>query len=123
MEGIRVRLLSAGGAEAEGPSPARIEIVSCPTEITSGNGLARKIEARGVPFADSPLLFVGGNGVLEVTPEGYVSPLREGVGKVTVISRQDESVRKSLSISVVAPRMRLAGDGIRLDGSGNIRLT
>ena len=62
--------------------------------------------------------------MLEVTPDGRILPLKEGVGKVNVVATIKTSIYKTLTIAVVPPRIRLTtGGGMRLDGKGNIRLT
>ena len=60
---------------------------------------------------------------LEVTPDGRIIPLAEGMGKVNVVATVKTSIYKTLTIAVVPPRIRLTGGGMRLDGKGNIRLT
>jgi hypothetical protein len=105
-------------------APTRLEITDYPKEVTLGNNELPRIEAKALPaFGIGSLLFIGGDGVLEVTPDGRITPLKEGVGRVNVVATVKTSIYKTLSIAVVPPRMRLTGTGIRLDGSGNIRLT
>ena len=105
-------------------APTRLEITDYPKEVTLGNRELPCIEAKALPaFGIGSLLFIGGDGVLEVTPDGRITPLKEGVGRVNVVATVKTSIYKTLSIAVVPPRMRLTGTGIWLDGSGNIRLT
>jgi hypothetical protein len=105
-------------------APTRLEITDYPKEVTLGNRELPRIEAKALPaFGIGSLLFIGGDGVLEVTPDGRITPLKEGVGRVNVVATVKTSIYKTLSIAVVPPRIRLTGTGIRLDGSGNIRLT
>ncbi len=81
------------------------------------------VEMVGSLFAD--LITACGNvrDALEVTPDGRIVPLKEGVGKVNVVATVKTSIYKTLTIAVVPPRIRLTGGGMRLDGKGNIRLT
>ncbi len=105
-------------------APTRLEVTDCPKEVTLGNAERPRIGAKALPaFGIGSLLFIGGDGVLEVTPDGCITPLKEGVGRVNVVATVKTSIYKTLTIAVVPPRIRLAGGGMRLDGSGNIRLT
>lgn len=105
-------------------TPTRLEITDCPKEVTLGNQQLPRIEAKALPaFGIGSLLFIGGDGVLEVTPDGRIAPLKEGVGRVNVVATVNTSIYKTLTIAVVPPRIRLTGGCMRLDGKGNIRLT
>lgn len=106
-------------------APTRLEVTDSPKEVTLGNQRRPRIEARALPaFGIGSLLFVGGGDVLEVTPDGHIVPLNEGVGKVNVVATVKTSIYKTLTIAIVPPRMRLTtSGGMRLDGKGNIRLT
>lgn len=116
-----VGLLSSQNVAAS----TRMEVTDCPKEVTLGNEQRPRIEAKALPaFGIGSLLFVGGGDVLEVTPDGRILPLKEGVGKVNVVATVKTSIYKTLTIAVVPPRIRLTtGGGMRLDGKGNIRLT
>lgn len=105
-------------------APIRLEVTDCPKEVTLGNEQRPRIEARALPaFGLGSLLFMGGDDVLEVTPDGRIVPLKEGVGRVNVVATVKTSIYKTLTIAVVPPRIRLTTGGMRLDGKGNIRLT
>ena len=105
-------------------APTRLEVTDCPKEVTLGNQQRPRIGAKALPaFGIGSLLFVGGGDVLEVTPDGCIVPLKEGVGKVNVVATVKTSIYKTLTIAVVPPRIRLASGSMRLDGKGNIRLT
>lgn len=106
-------------------APTRLEIKDCPKEVTLGNEQRPRIDARALPaFGLGSLLFVSNSDALEVTPDGRLVPLKEGVGRVNVVATMKTSIYKTLTIAVVPPRMRLTtGGGMRLDGKGNIRLT
>ena len=116
-----VGLLSSQNVAA----PTRLEVTDCPKEVTLGNRQRPRIEAKALPaFGIGSLLFVGGGDELEVTPDGRILPLKEGVGKVNVVATIKTSIYKTLTIAVVPPCIRLTtGGGIRLDKEGNIRLT
>lgn len=103
--------------------PTRIDVKS-PTEITVSNMAQPRIEAQTLPkFGLGGVLFIGDNKALEVTPDGRITPLALGVSKVNVVASGNTRLFKQLLIAVVPPRMRMAEGNIRLDGSGNIRLT
>lgn len=106
-------------------APTRLEINDYPKEVTLGNEQRPRIEARALPaFGLGSLLFVSNSDALEVTPDGRIVPLKEGVGRVNVVATVKTSIYKTLTIAVVSPRMRLTtSGGMRLDGKGNIRLT
>ena len=99
-------------------------VVKSPTEITLTNLAQPQIEAHILPkFGLGGVLFISDNKALEITPDGKISPLAVGVSRVNVVATGNTSLYKQLLIAVVPPRMRMAGDSIRLDGNGNIRLT
>lgn len=98
--------------------------VKSPTEITLTNLAQPQIEAHILPkFGLGGVLFISDNKALEITPDGKITPLAIGVSRVNVVATGNTSLYKQLLIAVVPPRMRMAGDSIRLDGNGNIRLT
>lgn len=98
--------------------------VKSPTEITLTNLAQPQIEAHILPkFGLGGVLFISDNKALEITPDGKITPLAVGVTRVNVVATGNTSLYKQLLIAVVPPRMRMAGDSIRLDGNGNIRLT
>lgn len=98
--------------------------VKSPTEITLTNLAKPQIEAHILPkFGLGGVLFISDNKALEITPDGKITPLAVGVSRVNVVATGNTSLYKQLLIAVVPPRMRMAGDSIRLDGNGNIRLT
>lgn len=104
--------------------PVRLE-VKAPGEVTVCNMQQPRAEAHILPrFGLGGVLFISDNTALEITPDGKITPLAEGVGKVTVVATGNTELYKQIRIAVVPPRVRLASDGgIRLDGNGNIRLT
>ena len=98
--------------------------VKSPTEITLTNLAQPQIEAHILPkFGLGGVLFISDSKALEITPDGKITPLAVGVSRVNVVATGNTSLYKQLLIAVVPPRMRMAGDSIRLDGNGNIRLT
>lgn len=106
-------------------APLRIDVADYPATITSTNTVPQKIAARLFPrFGIGSVLFIGDHQAVEVTPDGFVTPVRPGASKVNAVATSDTSVYKSLCIEVVPPRLRLAAPGaLRLDSKGNIRLT
>lgn len=106
-------------------APLRIDVADYPATITSTNTVPQKIAARLFPrFGIGSVLFIGDHQAVEVTPDGFVTPVRPGASKVNAVATSDTSVYKSLCIEVVPPRLRLAApSALRLDSKGNIRLT
>lgn len=106
-------------------APLRIDVADYPATITSTNTVPQKIAARLFPrFGIGSVLFIGDHQAVEVTPDGFVTPVRPGASKLNAVATSDTSVYKSLCIEVVPPRLRLAAPGaLRLDSKGNIRLT
>lgn len=106
-------------------APLRIDVADYPATITSTNTVPQKIAARLFPrFGIGSVLFIGDHQAVEVTPDGFVTPVHPGASKVNAVATSDTSVYKSLCIEVVPPRLRLAAPGaLRLDSKGNIRLT
>lgn len=106
-------------------APLRIDVADYPATITSTNTVPQKIAARLFPrFGIGSVLFIGDHQAVEVTPDGFVTPVRPGASKVNAVATSDTSVYKSICIEVVPPRLRLAAPGVlRLDSKGNIRLT
>lgn len=104
--------------------PVRLE-VKAPGEVTVCNMRQPRIEAQTLPkFGLGGVLFISDNKALEITPGGKITPVAEGIGKVTVVATGNTELYEQIQIAVVPPRVRLSSDGgIRLDGSGNIRLT
>ena len=83
-----------------------------------------QIEAQTLPkFGIGGVLFISDNKALEITPDGKITPLAEGVSRVNVVATGNTSLYKQLLIAVVPPRIRMAGESMRLDANGNIRLT
>ena len=103
--------------------PTRLEVKSL-TEITLTNMAQPQIEVQTLPkFGLGGVLFIGDNKALEITPDGKITPLAVGVSKVNVVATGNTSLYEQLIIAVVPPRIRMAGESMRLDGNGNIRLT
>lgn len=106
-------------------APTRLEIDYCPPYITLGNPIRPRIKAHALPaFGFGSLLFMTDNTVVALTPDGQITPIKEGVGIVHVVATANTSIYKTLQIAIVPPRMRLsASSAVRLDGNGKIRLT
>lgn len=104
--------------------PVRLE-VKAPGEVTVCNTRQPRIEARILPkFGLGGVLFISDNKALEITPDGKITPVSEGTGKVTVVATGNTGLYEQILIAVVPPRARIGTDGgLRLDGEGNIRLT
>lgn len=105
--------------------PLRVDILSAPQTVTLTNPVRRQIRARLFPhFGLGSVLCIGDHQALEVSPDGFITPLRPGRSYVNAVATSDTSVYKRLCIEVVPPRCRLTASGaLRLDADGNIRLT
>lgn len=104
--------------------PIQIEVKKSLKQITLTNMSQPKLEAETLPkFGLGGVLFISDSKALEITPDGKITPLAPGVSRVNVVATGNTSLYKQLLIAVVPPRIRMAGDKIRLDGNGNIRLT
>lgn len=106
-------------------APLRVDIIDAPHTVTLSNPVRQKIRARLFPhFGIGSVLCIGDHRALEVSPDGFITPLRPGRSYVNAVATSDTSVYKQLCIEVVPPRLRLAASGaLRLDAKGNIRLT
>lgn len=107
--------------------------VDTPAPITLRNPVPRFIEARVLPAgALQNIIFQAYGGAAGsacgqsafVAPDGRILPLAPGVTLVNVIPTGGTRFYKTVEVRVVAPALRLAAPGaLRLDASGNIRLT
>ena len=106
-------------------APLRVDIISAPQSVTLANTVRQQIRARLFPrFGLGSVLCIGDHQALEVSPDGFITPLRPGRSYVNAVATSDTSVYKTLCIDVVPPRCRLSAAGaLRLDGKGNLRLT
>ena len=61
--------------------------VKAPGEVTVCNMRQPRIEAQTLPkFGLGGVLFISDNKALEITPDGKITPVAEGIGKVTVVA-------------------------------------
>lgn len=99
--------------------------VDTPAPITLRNPVPRFIDARVLPAgALQNIIFQAYGGAAGVEPDGRLLPFRPGVTRVHVIPAGGTRFYKTVEVRVVAPALRLAAPGaLRLDASGNIRLT
>lgn len=117
---------------AAAPVPDGLRI-DTPGPITLRNPVPRFIEARVLPAgALQNIIFQAYGGAAGsacgqsalVAPDGRILPLAPGVTLVNVIPTGGTRFYKTVEVRVVAPALRLAAPGVlRLDASGNIRLT
>lgn len=98
--------------------------VEAPEYITLGNDTPQYIRPQVKPdgVAQNVVYQTRGD-IVEVEPDGRIVARSTGCGRVQVIPTQGTQHYKTLTIAVVPPRIRLSGDSLRLDNSGNIRLT
>lgn len=105
-------------------APLRIDIRRYPGSVTLTNAMLPKIDAALFPrFGLGSIFFYAENSAARITPDGEITPLEEGTAHIYTVATGNTAVYKSISIEVVPPRLRLAGDALRLDAEGNLRLT
>lgn len=105
-------------------APLRIDIRRYPGSVTLTNAMLPKIDAALFPrFGLGSIFFYAENSAARITPDGEITPLEEGTTHIYAVATGNTAVYKSISIEVVPPRLRLAGDALRLDAEGNLRLT
>ncbi|MCM1380118.1 MAG: hypothetical protein NC044_08590 [Prevotella sp.] len=106
-------------------APLRVDIISTPREVTLSNPVRQQIRARLFPrFGLGSVLCIGDHAALEVSPDGFVTPLRLGRSYVNAVATSDTSIYQRLCIDVVPPRLRLSASGaLRISAKGNLRLT
>ncbi len=105
-------------------APLRIDIQRCPGSVTLTNTMRPRIDAALFPrFGLGSIFFYAENSAARITPDGEIIPLEQGTAHIYAVATGNTSVYKSISIEVVPPSLRLAGDALRLDAEGNIRLT
>lgn len=98
--------------------------VEAPEYITLGNDTPQYIRPQVKPdgVAQNVVYQTRGD-IVEVEPDGRIMARSTGSGRVQVIPTQGTQHYKTLTIAVVPPRIRLSSGSLRLDNSGNIRLT
>lgn len=104
------------------PSGLRVET---PAHVTVGNPVPRYIAAKVLPLSALQNIIYQTDGTAAVIePDGRIVPKEPGTQRVHVIPTGGTRYYKTVTLTVVAPALRLsAADALRLDASGNIRLT
>jgi len=98
-------------------------VLSYPKQITVGNGMAF-IRATVTPATvEQAVRFISDDVACEVDTGGNIRIKQVGSSRIHVIPAAAPQYYETINIDVVAPRLRLAGNRLRLDGNGNIRLT
>ena len=125
LESVRVLMEEATAralaAAADVPTGLRLQY---PQKVTLGNSVAQYIVATVLPVsARQNTLFLADGAACEVDPDGRIMPKHAGRSRVHVVPTGGTEHYKTIEIEIVVPAMRLTGRGLRLDGSGNIRLT
>lgn len=120
----RLEAVADRAEQVAAPVPDGLRVVT-PAPITLRNPVPRFIEARVLPAgALQNIIFQAYGGAAGVEPDGRLLPFRPGVARVHVIPTAGTRFYKAVEVRVVAPALRLAAPGaLRLDASGNIRLT
>lgn len=111
--------------DARFDTPLRVDIISAPRTVTLTNPVRQQIHAKLFPpSAHGAPLCMGDHRALEVSPDGFITPLRPGRSYVNAVATSDTSVYGTVCIDVVPSRCRLTASGaLRIDAAGNIRLT
>lgn len=104
------------------PSGLRVET---PASVTIGNPVPRYIAAKVLPLsALQNIIFQTDGTVAGIEPDGRIVPKEPGTQRVHIIPTGGTRYYKTVTLTVVAPSLRLSsGNSLRLDASGNIRLT
>lgn len=104
------------------PSGLRVE---APAPVTIGNPVPRYIEAKVLPYSALQNIIYQTDGTAAyIEPDGRIVPREPGTARVHVIPTGGTKYYKTVTLTVVAPRLRLsAPDRLRLDAKGNLRLT
>lgn len=99
--------------------------VNVPAYITIGNPVPRYIAAEVLPLSALQNIIYQTNGkAADIEPDGRIVPREPGTERVHVIPTGGTMFYKTVTITVIAPVLRLSSTGsLLLDGSGNIRLT
>jgi hypothetical protein len=99
--------------------------VDTPAPVTLGNPVPRYISARVLPAGTlQNIIYQAYGGAAGVEPDGRILPFRPGSATVHVIPTGGTQYYKTITVQVVAPVLRLNASGaLRLDSTGNIRLT
>ena len=125
VEAIRTELeqLAARAEAVVAEAPTGLRLVY-PSEVTLGNETAQYIRATVLPVsARQNALYLADGVACDVAPDGQILPKQAGRSRVYVVPTTGTQHYKTIYVEVVKPAMRLAGDGIRIDANGNIRLT
>lgn len=104
------------------PSGLRVETLA---PVTIGNPVPRYIAAKVLPLsALQNIIFQADGTVAGIEPDGRIVPKEPGTQRVHIIPTGGTRYYKTVTLTVVAPSLRLSsGNSLRLDASGNIRLT
>lgn len=106
------------------PIPSGLRVKE-PEPVTIGNPVPRYIEAKVLPYSALQNIIYQTDGTAAyIEPDGRIVPREPGTARVHVIPTGGTKYYKTVSLTVVAPRLRLsAPDRLRLDAKGNLRLT
>lgn len=104
------------------PSGLRVET---PAPVTIGNPVPRYIAAKVLPLsALQNIIFQTDGTAAGIEPDGRIVPKEPGTQRVHIIPTGGTRYYKTVTLTVVVPALRLtANNTLRLDASGNIRLT
>lgn len=120
----RLECVADRAEQAAQPIPAGLR-VETPAPVTIGNPVPRYIAAKVLPLsALQNIIYQTTGTVAEIEPDGRIVPKEPGTQRVHIIPTGGTRYYKTVTLTVVAPSLRLSsGNSLRLDASGNIRLT
>lgn len=120
----QLEIVAERAEQAAQPIPSGLR-VETPAPVTIGNPVPRYIAAKMLPLsALQNIIFQTDGNAAGIEPDGRIVPKEPGTQRVHVIPTGGTRYYKTISLTVVAPALRLsASDTLRLDASGNIRLT
>ncbi len=99
-------------------------IVGSPAAVTIGNPVKQYVRGKVLPTsALQNVLYLSDGKAVDVLPDGEIVTKEAGTSTVHVIPTDGTRFYKTIQVAAVAPCIRTAGNGIRLDKQGNIRLT
>lgn len=103
--------------------PTGMEVTS-PATVTIGNPVKQYVRGKVLPTsALQNVLYISDGKAADVLPDGEIVAKQPGTSTVQVIPTDGTRFYKTVQVETVAPRIRTAGNAMRLDAQGNIRLT
>ncbi len=103
--------------------PTGMEVTS-PATVTIGNPVKQYVRGKVLPTsALQNVLYISDGKAVDVMPDGEIVAKEPGTSTVQVIPTDGTRFYKTVQVEAVEPRIRTAGNAMRIDAQGNIRLT